>query len=313
MSVDIVIVNWNSGDYLKKCIDSIFTEGNTPFINKVIVVDNNSKDESLSIITKNDKLVFIKNKENFGFAKACNQGFNFSNADYILVLNPDTQLFDTTLKECCLFMNTSFDVDILGCQLLDEDGKVSVSCGRFPTAISFFYKSIGLTTVFPQIFTPPDLMYDWDHSESRYVDQVMGAFMFIRKEVFNKIGYFDERFFVYFEELDFSERLAEAGGKSYFNADIKTIHTSYGTTKNVKSYAYFLNLKSRLKYSKKHFNKPGHILVFISTLFFEPVSRVVFLLAKRRVKECIEIITAYKTLIKSFFVPGMYTNNSSSL
>ncbi|UAY52249.1 glycosyltransferase family 2 protein [Ferruginibacter albus] len=298
MHIDIVIVNWNSGDFLKKCIKSVFTEKNINLINKVIVIDNASKDNSLEGLVKNDKLVFIKNEQNLGFAKACNQGFEISDAAYVLLLNPDAQLLEATLQDCYQYMEAHSSIDILGCQLLDDDNNITASCGRFPTPKSFFYRSLGLTNLFPKVFTPPELMYDWDHLESRYVDQIIGAFMFIRKNVFEKIGYFDERFFVYSEELDFSKRLANAGGKSYYNADIKAIHSCHGSTDSVKAYRLFLNNRSRLLCAKKHFSKSGYLLTLISTLFFEPVSRIFFSLIKFKFREIIDIVKAYALLFK---------------
>jgi N-acetylglucosaminyl-diphospho-decaprenol L-rhamnosyltransferase len=301
MYVDIIIVNWNSGDYLRKCLASVFTDANNIYINKVIIVDNNSTDNSLTSLVQNDKIIFINNNENLGFSKACNQGFKICTAQYTLLLNPDARLLDDTLQSCCLFMQARKDICILGCQLLDDKNSITASCARFPTAKSFFYKSIGLTNILPGVFPSPDLMLDSAHTESGYVDQIIGAFMFIRQEVFEKIGYFDERFFVYFEELDFSKRLAEAGGKSYFNVDIKAIHNGQGSTESVKAFAYFLNFKSRLAYAKKHFSQSGYALVFISTFLFEPVSRILFLLVQTKFKDAMQIAKAYKLLIKSFY------------
>jgi N-acetylglucosaminyl-diphospho-decaprenol L-rhamnosyltransferase len=299
MSVDIIIVNWNSGNYLRKCLTSIFTDENIPFINKVIVIDNNSKDNSVENFIESHKLILIKNDQNIGFSKACNQGFKICSAKYVLLFNPDAQLLENTLKECFLFMETRKDIDILGCQLLDDDGNVSISCARFPTPRAFFYKSLGLANIFPKIFTPPDLMFDMDHSESTYVDQVMGAFMFMRKEIFDTIGYFDERFFVYFEELDFSKRLAEAGGKTYFNAGIKAIHSGHGTTKSVKAFRIFLFLKSRLLYAKKHFSKTAYVVVLLSTTLIEPFSRIFFFLFQAKLKEVFQVMKGYQLLLKS--------------
>lgn len=108
------------------------------------------------------------------------------------------------------------EVDILGCQLLDDNGEVSHSCLRFPTPLGIFREITGLSSIAPSIFKPGIIMTDWDHKESRFVDQVMRAFMFMRKFVFEKVGYSDERFFVFYEEVDFSKRLSELGGRSFF-------------------------------------------------------------------------------------------------
>ena len=128
---------------------------------------------------------------------------------------------------------------------------------------------MGLSKIAPKIFHPGVLMTDWDHKESRKVDQVMGAFMFMRNSIFEKLGYFDERFFVYYEELDFSKRLAQLGGTSFYNSDIKAIHIGGGTTNNVKTFRLFLNLSSRLQYAKKHFSFGGYSFVWFCTFFIE--------------------------------------------
>ena len=146
-------------------------------------------------------------------------------------------------------------------------------------------------------------MTDWDHTESRFVDQVIGAFMFMRGSIFKKAGYFDERFFVYFEELDFSKRLAELGGKSYYSTAIKAIHSENGTTMSVKGFRLFLYLKSRLQYAKKHFGYPGYSLVWLSTFFIEPISRFLFCVVRGKFVEVKELIQAYKLFMQAK-IPG---------
>jgi len=295
--IDIIIINWNSADYLQKCIDSIFSKSNKIFVNIVYIIDNNSSDLSLKNILPKDKIIIIRNKENRGFAKAANQGFKLSTAPYLLLLNPDTQLLDSTLEDCISFMEKHEETDILGCRLLNDLGEISPSCARFPTPRKVFMDSIGFSKVFPSIFSPAILMTDWDHNESRYVDQVMGAFMFMRHSIFDKVGYFDERFFVYCEELDFSKRLSDLGGKSFYNTNISAIHSGEGTTKPVKAFRLFLNLRSRLQYSKKHFSLPGYWLVWFGTYFIEPLSRTFFLLFSAKFKEIKSVFEGYKMLI----------------
>lgn len=297
--IDIVIINWNSGDYLQKCIQSIFLTENENLINKILIIDNNSTDSSAHQIKPNDKIEIIRNKENRGFAKACNQGFKLSTAQFVLLLNPDTQLLNTTLKECTVFMNANPEIDILGCRLLDDSGETSPSCSRFPTPASIFIDCAGFSKIFPSIFSPAILMTDWNHSESRYVDQVMGAFMFMRRPIFEKVGYFDERFFVYFEELDFSKRLSDCGGKTYYNRNISAIHSGEGTTKRVKAFRLYLNIKSRLQYSKKHFSRSGFLLVWFGSYVIEPFSRTLFLVFSGKFNEIKAVFKGYSMLIRN--------------
>lgn len=297
--VDVVIVNWNSGEYLRKCIQSIFSTNNKNFVGKVFIIDNNSEDLSVQQIKLNDKIEIIWNKENRGFAKACNQGFKLSTAPYILLLNPDTQLFNSTIEDSIACMNQKNGIDILGCQLLNDNGEIAPSCSKFPTPSGILRDTTGLSRIAPSIFKPGIIMTDWNHKESRFVDQVMGAFMFFRKSIFEKTGYFDEQFFVYYEEVDFSKRLSEIGGKSFFDAEIQAIHSGEGTTASVKAFRLFLNLRSRLQYAKKHFKSGGYLLVWICTYFIEPFSRTFFLLSKGKFQEIKQIFKGYKLLISS--------------
>ena len=305
--VDIVIVNWNAGTLLKKCIDSIIYSSNKIQVNKIIIIDNHSGDNSIENLPTNEKIIIISNEENLGFAKACNQGFKICTAPYVLLLNPDTQLLDCTLADCHNFMELNKEVDILGCQLLDENGAVSASCARFPTAFNMFIDATGLSKIAPKIFPPAILMTEWNHLQSRYVDQVMGAFMFMPTTIFEKLGYFDEQFFVYCEELDFSYRLAKAGGKTFYNTDIQAIHTGMGTTENVKAFRLFLNLRSRLQYAKKHFSKMGYHLVYFSTFTIEFFTRFFYLIISGRLKEIKDMVNGYKMLIRD----RLFVSNSS--
>ncbi len=297
--IDIIIVNWNSGDYLKKCIDSIFSTNNEDYISTIFIIDNNSTDFSLNKIELNKRIKIICNEANVGFSKACNQGFKLSTSPYVLLLNPDAQLLSNTIADCIAFMNQNKEIDILGCQLLNDEGKITHSCSRFPTPLGILSDSLGLSKIAPAVFKPGIIMTDFDHKESRYVNQLMGAFMFMRKSIFEKIGYFDERFFVYYEEVDFSKRLAQKGGKSFFNADITAIHSGEGTTNSVKGFRLFLNLRSRLQYAKKNFNFPGYHCVWICTFFIEPVTRSLSLLFSGKIREIPDLYKGYRLLLKS--------------
>jgi N-acetylglucosaminyl-diphospho-decaprenol L-rhamnosyltransferase len=297
--VDIVLVNWNSGNFLRKCLDSVFSTNNLQIIHRIFIIDNNSADGSAGDLPASEKIVVVQNTENLGFSKACNQGFRLCTAAFVLLLNPDTMLFESTLSDCANFLQQNEDVDILGCSLLDDDGKISKSCSRFPTPLTLFYDATGLSKISPRLFKPATVMTDWDHSESRPVDQVMGAFMFMRTGIFQKNGYFDERFFVYYEELDFSKRLAEIGGKSYYHSGIKAIHSGEGTTTGVKAFRLFLNLKSRLQYAKKHFSYGGYVLVCIGTFVPEPFLRMLQLIIKGNVRDAGNVIKGYWLLIRS--------------
>ncbi|MFT3682434.1 MAG: glycosyltransferase family 2 protein [Ferruginibacter sp.] len=302
---DIVIVNWNSGHFLERCISSVFAGSNPQFISQVIIIDNNSADGSASFINADNKTKLIRNENNNGFAKACNQGFKLCTAEYILLLNPDAILLEDTLQEGLQFLQKQQDVDIMGCQLIDDNGHISPSCSRFPTPLHIFFDATGLSKVAPKFFTPATVMTDWDHKESRYADQVMGAFMLMRKTVFDKLGYFDERFFVYYEEVDFCKRLSNINGRTFYNASIRAVHSGEGTTQRVKAFRLFLSLRSRLLYSKKHFSTLGYISVWVSTFFIEPFARSIFLLLRLSPGEIPDVWKGIRMLVVNKTLPAV--------
>ncbi len=297
--VDIVVINWNGGWLLHNCVSAILDAYGTATSGKLIIIDNASTDHSLQRLPKDSRIKLILNTKNLGFAKACNQGFEKCTTEYILLLNPDAALSTGCLQSCISYMNINKETGILGVRLLDEHGNTTPSCARFPTPLRILQDATGLSKLFPRRFKPSTLMTDWDHRESRYVDQVMGAFMFMRRTLFDKLGYFDERFFVYYEELDFSKRLADAGGKTFFNTDITALHVGEGTTQNVKAFRLFLSLRSRLQYAHKHFKVGGYALVWIATWMVEPVSRIVMHMAKRKWKDAGEVWKGYKLLLRN--------------
>jgi GT2 family glycosyltransferase len=115
--------------------------------------------------------------------------------------------------------------------------------------------------------------------------------------VFEQIGYFDERYFVYFEELDFSLRYKKAGGNIFFNTEVKAIHSGMGTTSKVKAFRLFLNVRSRLQYARKNFSFPGFVGVYLSTFSFEILSRFFLLVISGRFSEIKDLFRGYGMLL----------------
>lgn len=300
--LDIIIVNWNSGNLLSECIHSINnTIQNNFILNRVVVVDNASSDNSLDNLDyKNLPIVIIRNTKNLGFAKACNQGADKSNADYLLFLNPDTRLFSNSLSVPINFMGKeeNENIGITGIQLRDENNIVSKNCARFPSALKMAYMSFGLDRLFPKFFLP-HFMVEWDHLDNRLIDQVMGSFFMIRRELFEILGGYDERFFVYYEDLDLSFRAKQIGKQSYYLADASIYHKGGGTSDKIKSLRLFYILRSKLLYAKKHFNISSYFFVLLFTFIPESVIRILSLFIKGRIKSSGDVITAYKMLIES--------------
>ena len=297
--IGIIIVNWNAGNQLCECLESIKTVRKDDFmLSSVVVVDNASTDGSADGLEDIDlPLVIIRNAQNLGFAAACNQGAKWSNAEYLLFLNPDTRLFEDSLIKPVAFMEQpqNKEVGIIGIQLVDETGQISRTCARFPAPGMFFTKMLGLNMLFPRYF-PSHFMSEWDHGEIREVDQVMGAFFMIRRNLFDTLGGFDERFFVYFEDLDLSYRANNAGWKTVYLADAQAYHKGGGTSEQVKATRLFYSLRSRILYGYKHFGWPSATLLTAGTLFLEPFSRLALAIGRGSGREAKETLKGYAML-----------------
>jgi GT2 family glycosyltransferase len=141
-------------------------------------------------------------------------------------------------------------------------------------------------------------MTDWDHLSSREVDQVMGAFFLVRREVFDLLSGFDERFFLYFEDVDFSLRARRIGFRSYYLADAFAIHFGWGSTGSIRAKRYFFSMRSRILYAAKHFSQLGLIATLLGTLFVEPLSRILFFLSHGEAQSAGETVAGWIMLCK---------------
>jgi GT2 family glycosyltransferase len=275
--LDIIVVNWNAGAALRECLQSVVASDNTGFeLDRVVVVDNASSDGSAKQLhVPGLPLVVIENAENRGFAAACNQGAQNSRADHLLFLNPDTKLFSDTLARSIQWMCSpeAQSTGILGVQLVGEDRGVSRTCARFPKPSMFLAKMFGVNRPLRR-YIPEHFYSDWDHKDSRYVDQVMGAYFLVRNPLFQQLDGFDERFFVYFEEVDFSLRAKRTGWNTYFLSSAQCFHRGCGTTDQIKARRLFYSLQSRILYAFKNMGGAQAWALFLATLVIEPLTRI---------------------------------------
>lgn len=295
MLIDIVIVNWNSANQLADCIDSIILYGDD-LVSRVIVIDNDSRDGSADAVESRSAVDLVRSKTNLGFGKACNLGASRGSAEYILFLNPDAFLMEDSLAKSLALLRApeNGSVGVVGIQLIGEDGNVQRSCARFPGPFSFAAKSFGVTALFKKADFHRQ---EWDHSETSAVDHVIGAFYLLKRKLFVELGGFDERFFVYLEDLDFSLRAKKLGYRSVYLADAQAFHTGGGTSQQVKARRLFYSLRSRLQYASKHFSTGGTLVVAATTLLVEPFARCGQALMRGRTREAREVLTAYQWLL----------------
>lgn len=295
-ATDVIIVNWNSGEQLRECVDSLLgSEG--ALLQRIIIIDNGSSDGSLERVGEARPVTVIRAGENLGFARACNIGVEHASADYILLLNPDTRVYAGSIGAAVAFLEqpSSQQVGIVGVQTIDEHGQVHRSCARFPRPLSFLAHSFGLSALWPSAF-PDHFMRDWLHDEDREVDHVIGAYFLVRRALWQQLGGMDERFFVYLEDLDFSLRARRSGWRTWFLARARIYHKGGGTSEQIRARRLFYSLRSRLLYAGKHFSRLGFAAVAAATLLVEPITRCVLCVARRQWSGLTETSRAYASL-----------------
>ncbi len=262
MQLSIVIVNYNSRFLIERCLGSV-RKAITGIETEIIVVDNNSTDGSKEHLTdKFHDVRFVLNDDNVGFAKACNQGFRITSGKYVLFLNPDTILPESCLADCISFFETHPDAGAAGVRMLDSHGNFLKESKRgVPSASASFYKLFGLAAIFPgsKIFTK----YYQTHLPEKAnnpVDVLSGAFMMVRRNVFETANGFDEDFFMYGEDIDLSLRIDQLGYKNYYLGKINVTHLKGGSTKY--NYRYVQDFYGAMNlFVKKHYsNKPAWYL-----------------------------------------------------
>ncbi len=256
IELSIIIVNYNVKAFLQNCLLSI-KKATEKISTEIIVIDNASDDGSVELVKKNfPEVNLIEAKQNLGFSKANNLGLKISRGKYICLINPDTIVEEDTFLEMINFMDMHPEVGLAGCKILNPDGTFQLACRRsFPTPWVAFTKIVGLSKLFPQskLFARYNLTY-LDENKSYEVDAVSGSFMFLRREIYDKIGGLDETFFMYGEDLDFCFRVKKAGYKVYYVHSTKIIHFKGESTKrsNIDELKHFYDAM-RL-FVRKHFS-----------------------------------------------------------
>lgn len=226
MLLSVVIVNYNVKHFLEQCLCSV-QKAVAGMQAEVIVVDNHSSDKSLDYLQpKFPQVVFIANDVNLGFAKACNQGLARSSGQYVLFLNPDTIVPEDCFTRCIEFFKTHEQAGALGIKMIDGKGRFLKESKRaFPSPMTSLYKLFGLARLFPRsrVFSRYHLGH-LDAEQDHEVDVLAGAFMMIRKDVLDKVGGFDETFFMYGEDVDLSYRIQKAGYRNYYFSGSHIVH-----------------------------------------------------------------------------------------
>jgi O-antigen biosynthesis protein len=285
MSLSVVIVNYNVKYFLEQCLISVFNAGKGIDM-EVFVVDNASADGSCQMIKQRfPEVKLIENSINVGFSAANNQAIKKSNGKYILLLNPDTVVEEDSFSKCIHFMNSNSNAGSLTVKMIDGKGRYLPESKRgLPTPLVSFFKIFGFTKIFPRSkIVARYYLGHLDENKINKIEILPGAFMFIRKEVLDKIGLLDENFFMYGEDIDLSYRILKANYDNYYYPETRIIHYKGESTKKGSINYVLLFYKAMILFAKKHFNQKNARL-YMSVVFFAIYMRALISILQRIAK-----------------------------
>ncbi len=257
MKLSVIIVNYNVRAYLEQCLRTVF-EALNGIEGDVFVVDNQSTDGSVEMVReKFPQVKLIANVDNVGFSRANNQAIRASNADYVVLLNPDTVVGEDVFRKVIAFMDSHPKAGGLGVKMIDGTGAFLPESKRgLPTPAVAFYKIIGLTRIFPHSRTFG--RYHLGHlpeNEAAPIEILSGASMFLRKKTLDEVGLLDESFFMYGEDIDLSYRITLGGYENWYFPDARIIHYKGESTKKSSVNYVFVFYNAMAIFAQKHFTR----------------------------------------------------------
>lgn len=264
--ISLVTVTYNSEKTIFKLLSSIKSIDN--YIEEIIVIDNNSKKFNRNkIISISPKIKIIINKKNLGFAKAINQGIKISKSNIILLLNPDTYLIDDSIKHSLNLIIKNPKIGAIGGKIFNEKNEISYTATGYPTFMTGLFEFTNFKKIFPNNkFSKLFWIEKIDKIEKPIeVVSLCGAFMIIQKRINNKLNLFNEKFFLYLEDIDFGIKLNQNGYKVIFDPNSKVKHIGGASSNNKYKTDLKSWYKSRKIFFKSHLNKVEGII--LSTIF----------------------------------------------
>lgn len=224
LDVTIAVVNWNTRELLAECLKSL-TEAHPLVDYEIRVIDNHSSDGSQQMVKRDfPDVELIENAGNLGFAAAANQALRQSHARYVFILNSDTKIDHDAIDVLVDFADHHEDTAIVGPALFNPDGSIQITGRSFPSFRDAMIHAFLGVIWHNNPWSVRYKMLDWDRKSERLVDWVSGAAMFVRTAAAKKVNFFDERFFMYVEDLDFCYRLRQKGWLVRFCPDAKVVH-----------------------------------------------------------------------------------------
>ena len=258
IELSIVIPSWNTRELLEACLRSL-QAADLPE-HEIVIVDNGSEDDTVAVLQADwPQVRLFLNETNEGFAPACNRGMRESSGRYILLLNTDTEVRPDAIQKLYRFLQESREYAAAAPKLIYPDGRVQKSCHRFPGLATAFFFSTPVEKWWPK---SPEMkryfMMDWDHEGDRDIDQPPAACMLVRADVLAEIGLFDEKLWLFYNDVDLSLRLAQAGWKSRYLGSAVVVHHEGASTAKLVNFTPVW-LENRLTYYRKHFGRLGSV------------------------------------------------------
>ena len=261
--ISIVIISWNAKDFLLDCLESLKT--NLPDVSmEIIIVDNASTDGSPEAVEKKyPDIHLIRNDQNYGFANANNIGIKESKGRYICLINSDVKVLSECLTRLYDYIEKNPFIGIIGPRILNSDLSLQCTCRHFPSLWNIFCSTMALNRLFPnsQIFSDEQMFY-FKHDVIRNVDVLSGCFLMVRREAFEHVGYLDDQFFMYSEDIDWCKRFWQAGWQIVFFPEAESIHHGHASSANNPLRFSAALEKSLFQYWAKYHSKFSRLVLF---------------------------------------------------
>jgi N-acetylglucosaminyl-diphospho-decaprenol L-rhamnosyltransferase len=302
MTISAVVVNWNAGRLLCDCVRSFIEDKQRCGIPdaEVIVVDNNSSDSSIASLKAAFPAVrIIQNTDNLGFARATNQGIRAGGGDYVLLLNPDTEVRPGALGALKRFLESQPLAGAVGPKLLNPDGSLQISAYPEPTLFREAWRLFHLDRL-RSIGSYP--MHSWGNSSPRDVDVLMGACILLPRKVLDECGLLDERFFIYSEDQDLCRRLKNRGWRIFWLPGAEVVHYGGQSTRQVKAEMFVRLYKEKIAYFRTHNGASSaaayKTVLFCASLARQAASPLAFLAGSEKRQRTLETAKLYRRLVR---------------
>ncbi len=248
--ISIITINYKTKDYLGRLLESLFRIERRF---EMIVVENGSGDDLSQMKTTYPTVKWIDSQKNLGFAGGCNLALAQVTGDYVLLLNPDVEFDQPILQKLEEYMNRDGEVGVAGIRMANLDGTLQPSVRRFPKPIDQLLLLLKIPHLFPGVLNSW-LWSDFDYDKTQDTEQVMGAFMCVRKTMIEKVGFLDPRFFMWYEEVDLCKRAYDAGWKIRYYHDLSVRHKKGASFDRVATWEKQAMLRRSIRYYiRKHF------------------------------------------------------------